>query len=95
MAFPTREFGSQELDSDEKIRKFADGKRFPGVLMKLGKVKGPTASEIWTFMKKETGASDPTWNFNGKFLVSKSGKVSVPKNVERDIAALMEEEEES
>jgi glutathione peroxidase-family protein len=45
-------------------------------------------------MKKETGASDPTWNFNGKFLVSKSGKVSVPRNVEAEIDALMLEEEE-
>ena len=42
-------------------------------------------------MKQASGASDPTWNFNGKFLVSKSGEVSVPKNVERDIEALMED----
>jgi glutathione peroxidase-family protein len=42
-------------------------------------------------MKEESGASDPTWNFNGKFLVSKTGVVSVPKNVEKDIEALMHE----
>mmetsp|Transcript_25964 Transcript_25964/g.38450 ORF Transcript_25964/g.38450 Transcript_25964/m.38450 type:complete len:96 (+) Transcript_25964:271-558(+) len=94
MAFPTREFGQQEFESDEQIREFANGKGFPGVLMKLGKVKGPTASGIWKFMKEETGAPDPTWNFNGKFLVSKSGTVSIPKNVEADIEALMAEGEE-
>lgn len=91
MAFPSREFGSQEFDSDERIQEFAAGKGFPGVLMKLGNVLGNDAPEIWKHMKQASGASDPTWNFNGKFLVSKSGEVSVPKNVERDIEALMED----
>mmetsp|Transcript_29101 Transcript_29101/g.70276 ORF Transcript_29101/g.70276 Transcript_29101/m.70276 type:complete len:87 (-) Transcript_29101:150-410(-) len=86
--------------------------------MKLGKVNGPDASDIWKFMKSETGAPDPTWNFNGKFLISKDGKgklylyklkwnhayckmiltnsycsrdntVSVPSDLENDIASLM------
>ena len=42
-------------------------------------------------MKEQTGASDPTWNFRGKFLVSKTGQVSVPKDVEAEIEALMKE----
>jgi len=91
MAFPSREFGSQEYDNDEKIQKFAAGKGFPGVLAKLGNVLGDEAPEVWKHMKEESGASDPTWNFNGKFLVSKTGVVSVPKNVEKDIEALMHE----
>ena len=91
MAFPSREFGSQEFDSDEKIREFAEGKGFPGLLMKLGKVRGDDAPEVWKHMKEASGASDPTWNFNGKFLVSKDGKVSVPDSVEEDIEALMKE----
>mmetsp|Transcript_21554 Transcript_21554/g.26456 ORF Transcript_21554/g.26456 Transcript_21554/m.26456 type:complete len:96 (+) Transcript_21554:1320-1607(+) len=94
MTFPSREFGAQEFDSDDKIAEFARSKNFPGILMKLGKVTGPNASEIWKQMKAESGASDPTWNFNGKFLVSKSGKVSVPRNVEADIEALMAEDDE-
>jgi len=92
MAFPSREFGSQEFAKDEDIREFAASKGFPGVLMKLGKVLGNDAPEVWKYMKEASGASDPTWNFNGKFLVSKSGEVSVPRNLERDIGALMEEE---
>ena len=91
MAFPSREFGNQEYASDEKILEFAKKKNFPGILMKLGKVLGDDAPEVWKFMKEESGASDPTWNFNGKFLVSKTGKVIVPTNVERDIEQLMEE----
>lgn len=94
LAFPSREFGAQEFDSDDKIAEFARSKNFPGILMKLGNVKGPNASEIWKHMKAESGAPDPTWNFNGKFLVSKSGKVSVPRNVESDIEALMAEDDE-
>lgn len=97
MAFPSREFGAQEYDSDEKIRGFAAGRNFPGsdgvgVLLALGKVKGDDAPEVWRFMREEAGGKDPTWNFDGKFLVDKSGSVSVPKgSVGKAISALMEE----
>jgi glutathione peroxidase-family protein len=60
--------------------------------MKLGKILGNEAPDVWKFFKTETGAADPTWNFNGKFLVSKTGVVSVPKgDVEAEIEALMNE----
>ena len=61
--------------------------------MKLGNIKGDSAPEVWKFFKSETGAKDPTWNFKGKFLVSKTGVVSTtsPATVEEDIEALMEE----
>lgn len=91
MAFPSREFGAQEFKTDEEIQSFAHSKNFPGILMKLGKTLGDDASEIWKFFKQETGATDHRWNFRGKFLVSKTGVVSIPKDVEADIAALMEE----
>lgn len=60
--------------------------------MKLGKIKGDEAPEVWKFFKDETGASDPMWNFRGKFLVSKNGEVSVPTDLEADIERLMEED---
>lgn len=61
--------------------------------MKVGNIKGDDAPDVWKLFKQETGAPDPTWNFKGKFLVSKSGVVSTttPASVEEDIAALMEE----
>lgn len=80
MAFPSREFGSQEYDSDDKIQQFAAGKGSPGVLMKLGNVLGDDAPEAWKYMKAESGAPDPAWNLNGKFLVSKTGKCKVTKS---------------
>mmetsp|Transcript_13683 Transcript_13683/g.20834 ORF Transcript_13683/g.20834 Transcript_13683/m.20834 type:complete len:92 (+) Transcript_13683:206-481(+) len=91
MAFPSREFGSQEYKTDAEVHNFATKKQgFPGLLMKLGNVLGNDAPDVWKFFKTETGAPDPTWNFNGKFLVSKEGAVSVPKgNVEQAIEGLM------
>ena len=91
LGFPSREFGGQEYKTDEEISQFAASKNFPGVLMKLGKVKGDSAPEVWKYLKQQTAAKDPTWNFKGKFLVSKTGRVIVPENVVEDIAALMKE----
>lgn len=85
------EFGGQEYNDDEKIRAFAEKKNFPGILMKLGCVTGDEAPEVWKYMKEAGGGQDPTWNFKGKYLVSKTGQVSIPSNVESDIEALMNE----
>lgn len=90
--FPSREFGWQEFDNDSAIAEFAAKKNFPGILMQLGKIKGETAPEVWKFFKDETGAPDPMWNFKGKFLVSKTGEVSVPTDLEADIERLVGEE---
>ena len=92
LAFPSREFGWQEFDDDGLIQDFAKSKNFPGTLMKLGNIKGPEAPEVWRFFKEQTGAPDPMWNFRGKFLVSKSGVVSVPTDLEADIEKLMDED---
>jgi len=90
--FPSREYGWQEYDTDEAIAEFAEKKNFPGIMMKLGKIKGDSAPEVWKFFKDETGAPDPLWNFKGKFLVSKTGDVSVPTDLEADIERLVNED---
>jgi len=90
LAFPSREFGGQEYGTDEEVKSFAASNNFPGILMKLGSVKGSGASEVWQYLRDKTGSSDPTWNFSSKYLVSKNGDVMVPKgNVENAIVALM------
>jgi glutathione peroxidase len=92
LGFPSREFGAQEFQTDEEIKAFAMSKNFPGILMKLGHVTGPGASEIWKFFMKATQRREPVWNFDGKFLVSKSGRILLPgRDVAADIATLMEE----
>jgi glutathione peroxidase len=91
LGFPSREFGGQEFKTDEEIKAFADSKNYPGYLMKPSQVTGPGASEVWKYFLEATGASEPTWNFSSKFLVSKTGEVIVPgKDLEADIAKLME-----
>jgi glutathione peroxidase len=90
--FPSQEYGWQEFDNNDAIAEFAKSKNFPGIMMQLGKIKGETAPEVWKFFKDETGAPDPTWNFKGKFLVSKTGDVSVPTDLEVDIESLVKEE---
>jgi len=58
--------------------------------MSKGLVLGEDAREAWKIMQSETGAPEPGWNFKGKFLVSKEGKVSVPsEDVAADIQALL------
>lgn len=92
LGFPSREFGGEEFHTDEEIAAFAARKNFPGILMKLGKVTGPGASEIWKFFLKATNARDPAWNFDGKFLVSKTGVVMLPEgDLEEHVAQLIAE----
>ena len=92
MGFPSREFGGQEYETDEEIKAFAESKNFPGYLMKLGHVTGPGASEIWKFFMKATKSKEPAWNFDGKFLVSKTGQVILPGgDLEAEIAKLVSE----
>ena len=45
--------------------------------------------EAWQAMQFESGASPPTWNFGGSFLVSKDGKVSDASGV--DLSAAIKE----
>jgi len=95
LAFPSQQFGMQEFGTDGEIASFAASRNFPspptGYLMKLGSVKGSSAPSIWKFLRDSTGSSDPGWNFDSQYLVSKSGVVSVPRNVEAEIASLMAE----
>lgn len=96
LGFPTREFAWQEYKSDEAIAKFAAKKNFPGIMMSLSKLKGNKAPELWRYLKEETGAKNPKWNFQGKFLISKTGHVMVSNadDLEDDIEELINEEYE-
>lgn len=94
LAFPSGEFGGQELATDSEIAEFARGADFPqpplAYLMSKGYVNGPNAREAWKLLKEKSGAEDPTWNFKGKFLVGMDGVVSVPQsNVAASIESLM------
>lgn len=88
LAFPSGEFGGQELGTDEEIQAFAASKAFPppprGIVMSKGLVCGSEARPVWKLLKEATSVGDPSWNFQGKFLVSKEGDIALPG---QDIAA--------
>ena len=74
LAFPTGEFGGQELPTDDAIAKFAYGRvNFPqpprGILLQK---KDLGDREAWQAMQSESGASPPTWNFGGSFPATAS-----------------------
>lgn len=77
LAFPANNFGNQEPDSNEKIKKFcaAKGTTFD-VLAKVS-VKGEDQCDLYKFLTTypdDKIAGDITWNFQ-KYLVGRDGKV--------------------
>ena len=94
LGFPSLEFGKQEYTTDDKILEFAKSQNFPGILMKLGKVKstaGNECQEIWNYLRLKTLSNDPNWNFASKYLISKTGQVTISKgNISTEIAELIE-----
>ena len=91
IAFPTGEFGGQELPTDDAIAKFTyERVNFPqpprGVLLQ----KADLERAAWQAMQAEAGAAAPTWNFGGSFLVSKDGKVSDASGV-ADLSAAIKD----
>jgi hypothetical protein len=63
--------------------------------MSVGDVVGPQRRPSWSYYLTATNSPEPTWNFKGQFLVSRTGRVSVPtSDLEGDIARLLDEKEE-
>ena len=86
------QFGGQEFNDGEKVLDFAKGKGFVGTVMSVGDVVGPDARESWKLFYEKTGAAEPTWNFKGKWLVSKTGEIiEAGSDVEGDIEKLLME----
>lgn len=91
IAFPTGEFGGQELPTDEAVAKFAyERVKFPAAPLGVLLAKGDLSRPAWQAMQAESGAEAPTWNFKGKFLVSKDGAVTDASGV-ADVAAAIKE----
>ncbi len=68
LAFPCNQFGEQEPGNDMQIQHFCTeyGVNFP--VMKKINVNGPTATDLFKYLKEETGDVEINWNFN-KFLI--------------------------
>lgn len=96
VAFPSQQFGGQELKSAEDIMKFAEKKNAKFPIMAVTDVNGPKASPVWTYLKSacDNCGGDVRWNFAAKFIVDKDGKVvernsNSPKASEQLIKSLL------
>ncbi|HCR86089.1 MAG TPA: glutathione peroxidase [Alphaproteobacteria bacterium] len=71
---PSDDFGGQELDTEEDVKKYVDDKfkiTFP--LTRISKVKGSDAIPFYKWANKKAGfIGSPKWNFH-KYLISKNG----------------------
>ena len=100
LGFPCNQFGAQEPGSASDIQSFCEtrfGVSFP--LFEKIDVNGPNAHPLFQYLTKSApgilGTEGIKWNFT-KFLVDGSGKVvkryastTEPKDIERDIEALL------
>ena len=89
VVFPCDEFGGQELGTDAEIAAFAAKSGFVGTLVaKAAVVNGPGAGPTYQFLQA-AGMANVGWNFDGKFLVSRTGEVSFTSDPAADIASLI------
>lgn len=101
LAFPCNQFGSQEPGTDAEVKQFATS-RFGVTFDMFSKinVNGDDAHPLYKYLKlkqKGTLIDAIKWNFS-KFLVDRNGKPvnryspnTEPKNIEKDIKALLEQ----
>jgi len=96
LAFPSDEFGGQEIPSDQ-IQEFVTSKFGESgiILMDKINVNGPNTHPVYAFLKGGTPkTSDIRWNFATKFLVSPQGEVTRhdkknPADLEPEIQAML------
>lgn len=75
LGFPSNDFGAQEPDTPEQIRKFCESKyqiTFP-LFAKVRTKSGEGQSPVYTALEKASGKL-PSWNF-GKYLIGRDGRV--------------------
>ena len=89
--FPCNQFGGQEPGSSKEIESFCAMKNVKGAnIFEKADVNGPTTRPAYKFLKEnKVLAGDVAWNFAGKFLVDKEGKVT-PVKSEKDLLASIE-----
>lgn len=96
---PCNQFGGQEPGTAAEILDFAEQQQFEGVILTRGDVNGPSTRPAYQFLKQFRGNQNIGWNFDGKFLIDRKGKVYLPGHVsaartvpdiESDIRELLE-----
>lgn len=75
MLAPCNQFGDQEPGSGLVIEKFAKSQEFEGILLEKADVNGAETRPLFQFLKENTSKKHINWNFDGKFLVDRNGRV--------------------
>lgn len=79
LLFPCGQFGGQELRTDADIKGFVDsqglGDKANVHVLAKSDVMGDKINPVWKFMRDATGARDPGWNFDRRFVITKAGEV--------------------
>lgn len=98
LAFPSNQFGRQEPDSCQQIKRFAvEEKGVEFRMMYKIDVNGPNADNVYKFLKREAGPLTIAWNFATYFVISPDGHVRSfsgvePMDLEELIDNLLENE---
>jgi len=91
---PCNQFGQQEPGSPEEITTFANSQEFEGLILAKGDVNGDGTRPLFKYLKEHTSKKHINWNFDGAFLVSRSGffRRVTYGNVETEVKALLDQE---
>lgn len=92
LAFPSNQFGQQEPETCERIKRFAvEEKGVEFRMMYKIDVNGPNADKVYKFMKKEAGPLTIAWNFATYFVISPEGQIRSLSGVEpKDLKELID-----
>jgi len=83
LAFPSNQFGHQEPDTCQQIKRFAvEEKGVAFRMMYKIDVNGPEADKVYKFLKREAGPPSITWNFATYFVISPEGEIRSYSGVE-------------
>mmetsp|Transcript_15394 Transcript_15394/g.38939 ORF Transcript_15394/g.38939 Transcript_15394/m.38939 type:complete len:112 (+) Transcript_15394:268-603(+) len=80
LAFPSDEFGGQELKTCGEIEAFTTKAGVDAAkgfhMMEKVQVNGPSASSVWQYLKGscDSCGADVRWNFAAQFVVDQNGK---------------------
>ena len=81
---PSNQFGAQEPGDAVAISNFAKSQKFAGVVLEKSDVNGPSTRSSFLFLKSATQTPSISWNFDGKFLIDKQGKVEKVSHLNTD-----------
>jgi len=92
LAFPSNQFGAQEPEECQLIKKFAEKKGVEFRMMYKIDVNGSDAHIVYKYLKAKGGPNNIVWNFATYFVIAPDGLVRSYSGVEpMDLKGLIEE----